>query len=150
LELDLIALTVGSTESTCWTGAPTLQEIRQRSFDRRGNASCYYGPARLGRGKAEGRRELDALRGRLTEASQRLEELTRVNRTAAERWGRCQAAGQDDARARQALQAEIAGLRKQIATAEAKNARLYQVGKEIIEWLSGTGSGKRDLKHPGR
>jgi hypothetical protein len=48
-------------------------------------------------------------------------------------------AGQEDARARAQLQAEIAASRKEIAAAQAKNARLYQVGKEIIEWLSSKG-----------
>jgi chromosome segregation ATPase len=91
------------------------------------------------RSGAASAREVGGLRRELAEANRRLEEQVQVNRAAAESLSKCQVAGQEDARARAQLQAEIAASRKEIAAAQAKNARLYQVGKEIIEWLSSKG-----------
>jgi chromosome segregation ATPase len=91
------------------------------------------------RAKAAGGRELEALRRQLAEATRRLEEQAQVNRSAADSLSRCQMTGQEDARARAQLQLEIAASRNETAAARAKNARLYQVGKEIIEWLSSKG-----------
>jgi hypothetical protein len=96
--------------------------------------------SQLGSARARaGGRELEALRAQLAEVNRRLEQQVQVNRAAAESLSKCQVAGQEEARARAQLQAEIAASRKEFAAAQAKNARLYQVGQEIIEWLSSKG-----------
>jgi chromosome segregation ATPase len=84
-------------------------------------------------------RELGDLRRDLAEAKRRLDEQSRVNRVAAESLAQCQTEGQQAVRVEEGLRAEIAVWKKRVAAASDRNARMYQVGREIIDWLSTKG-----------
>jgi chromosome segregation ATPase len=87
---------------------------------------------------AAGRDEA-ALRQRLAEQADAAAKL-------AEGLSRCEAQGrhsEDAAHAaageRAQLEAEATSLTERLAKSEARNARLYRVGKDILDWLSGIG-----------
>ena len=86
-------------------------------------------------------REVDDLKAKLADASQKLAAETEAGRKSAQALAECQAASQDTSRARDGLQGDVAALRERVAAAEAKNARMYAVGREIIDWLSNMGFG---------
>jgi len=81
-------------------------------------------------------RELEELKGKLDEANRKLAaQDAKATASAAECDSRVMEAGQK----RDQAQGELADLRKRLAEAVAKNARMYAVGKEIIDWLSSKG-----------
>jgi chromosome segregation ATPase len=84
-------------------------------------------------------RELAELKGRLVEQEERAAKQAKA-------LAQCQAGEKDAADAarsreeeRSRLAGDAASLRERIAAAEVKNARLYELGKEIIEWISREG-----------
>ncbi len=111
--------------------------------------------------EAELRKELESLRkhlasakqtpasGRsLTELKQRLAEQNEANAKLTDSLAQCQNAGRDaaeNARAKEDQRARLAGevtsLSERLDRTEAKNARMYKVGKDIIDWLSNVGMG---------
>ncbi len=86
-------------------------------------------------------RELADLRRRLAEQSESAEKLSQGldQCQAAEREGAEAARRKEDERGR--LAGETAALHERLVVVEAKNERLYQLGKEIIEWLADMGVG---------
>lgn len=86
-----------------------------------------------------GAREVGELNGKLADANRRLAEQAEVARTASESLARCQAETQEAARGREKLQASSQALQERLTAAETRNTRLFQVGKEILDWLSGQG-----------
>jgi chromosome segregation ATPase len=86
-------------------------------------------------------RELRDLKAKLAEATGKVEEQTEANRQLTGTLAQCQGAAQDATRDRDDLHGAIKSLEERLEAAEAKNARMYGVGKEIIEWLSRKGFG---------
>jgi predicted nucleic acid-binding Zn-ribbon protein len=91
------------------------------------------------------RRELDELNGKLAQATRQLAEQSEAAKKLSDSLARCEASSQDTARAKdeqeKRLQGEVGSLGGRVAALEAKNARMYQVGKDIIDWLSRKGFG---------
>ena len=83
-------------------------------------------------------REVEELKRKLTEQ-------TEENAKGARALAQCEARREDAARAgeteRGKLAAQEAKLSERLAAAEAKNERIYQVGKEILDWLAREGVG---------
>lgn len=112
-------------------------------------------------GEAALRQELETLRGRLAAAVRGAERPSQVaelkarlaaeaeaGATAAARLEQCQAASGasvqeakawEDERAR--LAGEVTSLRERLARSDARNARLYAIGKDILAWLDRLGFG---------
>jgi chromosome segregation ATPase len=86
-------------------------------------------------------RELGQLNEKLADANKRLEEQGEAIKVLTATQAQCESAQQEAARTKDGLQGEAKALKEQLATAERKNARMYAVGTEIIDWLSGLGFG---------
>jgi chromosome segregation ATPase len=115
--------------------------------------------------EALGKKELDALRGQLATAqrkparnaelsnlTQRLAEQGEAGARLKEMLASCQASASeaaDTARVaegeRAKLQAQATSLGSRVAACEAKNAKLYAVGKELLQWLFDSATGKEIL-----
>jgi chromosome segregation ATPase len=120
--------------------------------------------------EAEQQKELESLRGqlakpkqapgrgggrRVAELEQRVAELSDANAALREANGKLNASvaqsekatqeaseaarSKEDERAR--LAAQVSSLHSQLSASEARNGRLYKVGKDIIDWLSKVGVG---------
>lgn len=103
--------------------------------------------------KAAARKGTDAsakkeCEGKLEAIDQRLAEQSRSGAALTESLAQCQksareadqaARAKEDERARMAGQVD--GLTARAAACEARNLRLYQVGKEIVDWLGNLGAG---------
>ncbi|HEX9243793.1 MAG TPA: hypothetical protein VF875_15220 [Anaeromyxobacter sp.] len=84
----------------------------------------------------------------LSELRQKLGEQTEANRSLIESAVKCQAVSRERAEASRACEGEREKLAPRLSScaeglgkAEAKNERLFRVGKEIINWLSSVGVG---------
>jgi chromosome segregation ATPase len=91
------------------------------------------------------RRQVDELNAKLAEATRELAEQREAGKKASEALAQCQASAQDTAHAKdeqeKRLGGEVASLGERIAALEEKNAQMYRVGKDVIDWLSAKGFG---------
>jgi hypothetical protein len=88
-----------------------------------------------------GGRELEELRAKTAETAQRLAEQAEGNRKLTDALAQCQAGNQDATRGKADAEGELRGVRERLAAAEATNARMYAVGKDVFDWLSRLGFG---------
>jgi hypothetical protein len=84
--------------------------------------------------------------GAAAETRRRLAEQALASAALGESLAKCEAAGRDSAEAARAVEgertrlaAETKSLQARLAAAEAKNARMYHVGKSVIDWLYAIG-----------
>jgi chromosome segregation ATPase len=76
---------------------------------------------------------------RAAETTRRVGEQEEALQKLGQSLAQCQSAAQDSTRERAAALAQTKDTKGRLDAAEAKNARLYRIGKEIIDWLSSIG-----------
>ena len=86
---------------------------------------------------------------KLAELKQALDEQAAAVARQTEALARCEASGKDSAELGKAIEAERArlsasngNLYDRVVSCEARNSRLYRVGKDVIDWLAGMGVAK--------
>jgi chromosome segregation ATPase len=87
-------------------------------------------------------RTLADLTEKLAAAQKQVAEQATALQTAEEELRKCQATAQEGSRGQEELRAELVKVKERLASAEAKNARLYAVSREVLDWIQSMGFGE--------
>jgi chromosome segregation ATPase len=87
-------------------------------------------------------RALADLNEKLAAAQKQVAEQALASRTVEDELRKCQALAQEGNRSQEEQRAEHARAKERLAAAEAKNARLYAVSREVLDWIQSMGFGE--------